>query len=55
MMGFGPWKAPQKFYVKYEARHIVDEIEELQTEQLRIKELTQYMIEKGLVKPEELK
>jgi len=54
LMGFGPWKAPQKFYVKYEARHIADEITALQEEQKRIQELTRYMIEKGMVKPEEI-
>ena len=40
LMGFGPWKAPQKFYVKYEAQHIAHEIEALQEEQKRIQELT---------------
>ncbi len=54
LMGFGPWKAPQKFYVKYEARHIADEIKKLQEEQTRIQELTHYMIEQGMVKPNEI-
>jgi hypothetical protein len=54
LMGFGPWQAPQKFYVKYEARHITSEIAELQEEQKRIEELTRYMIQEGMVTPEEL-
>lgn len=54
LMGFGPWQAPQKFYVKYEARHIADEIEQLQQEQQRVRELTRYMIDKGLLEPGEI-
>ena len=53
LMG-GQWKTPQKFYVKYEAKHIGHEIEELKEEQKYLKYLTNYMIKKGLVTPEEL-
>jgi len=54
LMGFGPWQAPQKFYVKYEARHIAREIEQLQEEQKRVQALTKHMIDKGMVTSEEL-
>jgi hypothetical protein len=53
LMG-GQWKTPQKFYIKYEAKHIGHEIEELKEEQEYLKYLTKYMIEEGLVTPEEL-
>jgi hypothetical protein len=53
LMG-GQWKTPQKFYVKYEAKHIGHEIEELKEEQEYLRYLTKYMLENDLIKPEEL-
>lgn len=53
LMG-GQWKKPQTFYIKYEAKHIGHEIEELQEEQKYIKYLTEYMLENDMATPEEL-
>jgi hypothetical protein len=54
IMGSGQWKKPSDFYLKYESKHIGHEIEELKEEQEYLKYLTKYMIEEGLVTPEEL-
>jgi hypothetical protein len=49
IMGSGQWKEPSKFYVKYEAAHIQDEIEELKKEKEHLEYLKEYMLEKGLI------
>ncbi len=53
MMG-GQWKKPQTFYIKYEAKHIGHEIEELKEEQKYIKYLTEYMLENDMATREDL-
>ena len=53
LMG-GQWKKPQTFYIKYEAKHIGHEIEELQEEQKYIKYLTEYMLENDMATREAL-
>ena len=52
LMGFGPWKNPSIFYIKYEAKHIEKEIAELQEEREHIKKLKKRMIARGLIKVE---
>jgi hypothetical protein len=53
MMG-GQWKKPQTFYLKYEAKHIGHEIEELKEEQKYMKYLTNYMLENDMATREDL-
>jgi len=53
MMG-GQWKKPQTFYIKYEAKHIGHEIEELKEEQKYIKYLTEYMLENDMATRKDL-
>jgi hypothetical protein len=53
MMG-GQWKKPQTFYLKYEAKHIGHEIEELKEEQKYMKYLTEYMLENDMATREDL-
>ena len=53
LMG-GQWKKPQTFYIKYEAKHISHEIEELKKEQSYIKYLTEYMLENEMATREDL-
>jgi len=53
MMG-GQWKKPQTFYLKYEAKHIGHEIEELKDEQKYMKYLTNYMLENDMATREDL-
>ena len=51
-MGAKEWRAPSKFYIKYEAKHLPHEIEELQAEYEYLLELKKYMIKEGLYKEE---
>ena len=53
LMG-GQWKKPQTFYLKYEAKHIGHEIEELKEEQKYMKYLTNYMLENDMATREDL-
>jgi hypothetical protein len=50
----GQWKKPQTFYLKYEAKHIGHEIEELKEEQKYMKYLTNYMLENDMATREDL-
>ena len=52
LLGMGQWKKPQTFYVKYEAKHIGQEIKELQEKQVRIELLKKEMIKMGMFEEE---
>ncbi len=54
LMGSSQWKEPSKFYVKYEAAHIDEEIKGLQEEKEHLEFLKQYMLEKGIMTEEDL-
>ena len=47
LMGSGPWKKPQSFYLKYEGPHMKQELKELQEEIEYFDKLKQEMIERG--------
>jgi len=55
LMGSSQWKEPSKFYVKYEAAHIDEEIKGLQEEKAHLELLKKYMLEKGLMTEDDLR
>jgi len=55
LMGASQWKEPSKFYVKYEAAHIDEEIKGLQEEKEHLEFLKKYMLEKGLMTEDDLR
>lgn len=52
LMGSGPWKKPQSFYLKYEGPNMKQELKELQEEIEHFETLKKEMIERGLYEEE---
>ena len=52
LMGSGPWKKPQSFYLKYEGPNMKQELKELQEEIEHFEKLKKDMIERGLYEEE---
>ena len=52
LMGSGPWKKPQSFYLKYEVPNMKQELKELQEEIEHLEKLKKDMIERGLYEEE---
>ncbi|MEE8380832.1 MAG: hypothetical protein V3R78_03000 [Thermodesulfobacteriota bacterium] len=55
LMGSGPWKKPQSFYLKYEGPRMKQELKELQEEIEYFDKLKQDMIERGWYEEEKEK
>ena len=52
LMGSGPWKKPQSFYLKYEGPNMKQELVELQEEIEHFEKLKKEMIDRGLYEEE---
>jgi len=52
LMGSGPWKKPQSFYLKYEGPNMKQELKELQEEIEYFEKVKNEMIERGLYEEE---